>query len=196
MGLEILPTEITGRWRKGYALHLHTLSSTPIGYNQSGYMQYDTQRPEIAEHLFQLKNRGKANAAAPIIEAAAEFLKPKLPYFDIIVPVPPSKTRTLQPVLVIAEGIAQTLSKPYVPCVSATRPTAQLKDITDPEQRRQHMEGLYAVDAAQTKNKRILLFDDLFRSGTTLNAITDLLLTTGEAADVVVLTITKTRVNQ
>lgn len=96
----------------------------------------------------------------------------------------------------LAEGIAKALSKPYAPCVSATRPTAQLKDINDPEQRRQHMEGLYAVDGAQTKNKRILLFDDRFRSGTTLNAITDLLLTTGEAADVVALAITRTRVNQ
>lgn len=196
MAIEIAPTEITGRWRKGYALHLHTLSSRPIGYNESGYMQYDTQRPEIAEHLHQLKNRGKAEAAAPIIEAAVSFLQPKASFFDIIVPVPPSKTRSLQPVLVLAEGIAKNLHKPYSPCITATRATAQLKDISDPEQRKAHMEGLYAADVAQTQNKRILLLDDLYRSGSTLNAITELLLTTGKATDVVVLTITKTRVNQ
>lgn len=196
MAVEISPTEITGRWRKGYALHLHTLSSIPTGPDASGRMQFDTTRTDIGEHLHQLKNRGNVDAADPIIKAAAQFLKPKLPFFDIIVPVPPSKARHLQPVPVLAEGIAKAIGKPYCHCVTPTRATAQLKNITDPEARKTHMVGLYAVDSDQTKDKRILLFDDLFRSGTTLNAITDLLLTAGNAKDVLVLTITKTRVNQ
>ncbi|WP_245427749.1 phosphoribosyltransferase family protein [Roseiarcus fermentans] len=55
---------------------------------------------------------------------------------------------------------------------------------------------MYAVDTAQTRGRKILLFDDLFRSGTTMNAITDVLLDAGKAEVVRALTITKTRSNQ
>ena len=67
--------------------------------------------------------------------------------------------------------------------------------ITDPEERRKHVEGLYQVDATQTPGRNILLFDDLFRSGTTMNEITGILLNPGQAAVVRALTITKTRSN-
>ena len=51
-------------------------------------------------------------------------------------------------------------------------------------------------NAHRTTGKNVLLFDDLFRSGATLNAITGLLLRQGQAASVRVLTITRTRSNQ
>ena len=41
-----------------------------------------------------------------------------------------------------------------------------------------------------------LLFDDLYRSGATMNEITTTLYDQGSAADVFVLTITRTRSNQ
>ena len=63
----------------------------------------------------------------------------------------------------------------------------------DPEKRRELLEGLYTVDALQTQDKSVLLFDDLYRSGATLNAITELLMTEGRAKAVRVLTITRTR---
>jgi predicted amidophosphoribosyltransferase len=99
-------------------------------------------------------------------------------------------------VIILAEGIGRALGLPVLSCIGATRPTAQLKDITDPEERRKHLEGLYTVDASQTRGQNVLLFDDLFRSGSTMNAITDLLLAEGGAASVRALTITKTRSNQ
>ncbi|WP_180380065.1 ComF family protein [Campylobacter porcelli] len=43
------------------------------------------------------------------------------------------------------------------------------------------------------KNKKILLIDDLFRSGATLNEITKTLYTQGEVDNVYVLCFTKTR---
>ncbi|WP_337738617.1 ComF family protein [Agrobacterium vitis] len=51
-------------------------------------------------------------------------------------------------------------------------------------------------DPQHTAGKNILLFDDVFRSGTTLNEITKVLLEQGQASSVRVLTITKTRSNQ
>ena len=98
--------------------------------------------------------------------------------------------------LTLANGIGAALKVPVVQCISATRPTTQLKNVTDPGERRALLQGLFAVDSRRTTNKTILLFDDLFRSGATMNAITDVLLNNGKAARVDVLTITRTRSNQ
>jgi predicted amidophosphoribosyltransferase len=125
-----------------------------------------------------------------------KFLTPHMGKFDAIVPVPPSQRSRLQPVTILAEGIAKALDVPVLSCVTATRSTAQLKDIDDPEDRRRQVEGLYTVDAAQTRGRSILLFDDLFRSGTTMNAIAGLLSDQGQASDIRALTITRTRRNR
>lgn len=110
--------------------------------------------------------------------------------------MPPSHERAVQPVIILAEGIGKSLKVPVLSCITTTRPTSQLKDITDPDERRKHVEGLYKIDASQTRGLKILLFDDLFRSGTTMNAITDILIDPGSATTVRALTITKTRSNQ
>jgi competence protein ComFC len=193
--VKISPIKIEGHWHSGIALDLHTTSSTPIGPNEFGHMQFDTVRPEIAELLFRLKNRADKDAAGPIIETVVNFLAAHLDNFDSIVPVPPSHQRALQPVMILAEGIGAALGIPVLSCITTTRPTAQLKNVTDAEERKKLVDGLYRVDATQTQGRKILLFDDLFRSGTTLNAITDELLGPGKAAVVRTLTITKTRSN-
>ena len=194
--VKINPIKIEGRWRSGVALDLHTTSSTPIGYNEYGHMQFDTVRPEIAELLYRLKNRADRDAAGPIIETVANFLARHRDKFDAIVPVPPSHQRAVQPVIILANGIGQALNVPVLSCISTTRPTSQLKNVTDPEERTTHVDGLYQVDVNRTRRRKILLFDDLFRSGTTMNAITEILLDPGQAAVVRAVTITKTRSNQ
>lgn len=112
----------------------------------------------------------------------------------MIVPVPPSAKRPVQPVIVLAKGIGKEIGLSVVECVTATRPATQMKSIDDPEERRRALVGLYAVDRAATQGKRILLFDDLFRSGATMNAVKDLLLGPGGASKVDAFTITRTRV--
>jgi competence protein ComFC len=194
--VKINPIKIEGRWHSGVALDLQTTSSIPIGYNEFGHMQFDSVRPEIAELLYLLKNRADRDAAGAIIETVASFLSGHRDKFDAIVPVPPSHQRAVQPVIILADGIGKALNVPVLSCVGTTRPTSQLKNITDPEERKKHVEGLYQVDANQTRGRKILLFDDLFRSGTTMNAITDILLNPGQATVVRALTITKTRSNQ
>ena len=194
--VEIYPQSIAGKWKSGVALDFHTTSSTPVGYNEFGHMQFDTVRPEIAELLYKLKYRGDQTAAQSIIETVARFLSPHRDKFDLIIPVPPSAQRAVQPVMVLAAGIGGATGLPVISCVTATRPTTQLKGVTDPDQRKALLDGLYAVDPSQTLGKRILLFDDLFRSGSTMSAITDVLLAEGKANSVSVLTITRTRSNQ
>ncbi len=119
--VKINPIAISGHWQSGVAMDLHTISSTPIGYNDFGYMQFETVRPEIAELLFRLKNRADRSAAGPIIETVADFLGHHRDKFDAIVPVPPSHPRAVQPVIIMAEGIGQALGVPVLSCITTTR---------------------------------------------------------------------------
>jgi predicted amidophosphoribosyltransferase len=194
--IEINPQRIRGRWLNGFALDFHTISSTPIGENAYGHMQFDTVRPPVAELLYNLKYRGDVTVIGEIAAVAADFLKRQRRPIDIIVPAPPSAARRVQPVVLLAKSIGAALNIPVAGCVTTTRATSQLKNITDPAERAEALAGLYAVDVQQTKGKAVLLFDDLYRSGSTLNAITSLLLADGSAAQVDVLTITRTRSNQ
>jgi predicted amidophosphoribosyltransferase len=71
--------------------------------------------------------------------------------------------------------------------------TPQLKDVFDFAKRTEILDGAFAVDATKTTGKRLLLLDDLYRSGATVSAITTLLLTAGAARAVYLLTLTQTR---
>ena len=193
----INPQRIDGRWHRGIALDFHTTSSVPLGPNEFGHMQFDTKRPEIAELLYRLKYKGDKSAAPQIIATAAAFLRPHSSKFDVIVPVPPSKRRPFQPVQHMARGIGVALDKAVVECVVATRATMDLKSVDDPEERARLLADLYTLDdPGRIGNKSILLFDDLYRSGATMNSITDLLLDTGGVRAVRVLTVTRTRSHQ
>jgi predicted amidophosphoribosyltransferase len=182
-----------GNWISGYALDIHTVSSVHVGINEIGHDVFDTKRSELGELLYRLKYNGDLSAAEPIIDATATFLKPSRAKFDLIIPVPPSGVRRVQPVIVLARGIGEALNLPVVDCVTTTRSATQLKGVMDREKRQELLKGLHAVDRACTKGKSILLFDDLYRSGATMSAITDLLMRKGEAVGVRVLTITRTR---
>jgi len=190
------PRRILGRWREGYALDLHTLSSTPIGSNEYGHMQFDTKRSELGELLYRLKYRGDQSVIAEIVDAAKEFIGSWKVEVDVIVPVPPSNPRTVQPVMVLAKALSERLQIPFADCVKRTREAPELKNVYDTDERLRLLSGLHKVDPSATQGKRIMLFDDLYRSGATMNVIAEALYDQGKAADVVSLAITQTRSHQ
>ncbi len=191
----INPQRIKGRWSVGVALDIQTISSTYVGVNEYGRCVYDTVRTELGSLFYRLKYRHDQSAIDEIVATAADYLRPARNRLDLIVPVPPSSERTVQPVLVMAQGIGDALGVEVDACIELTRPPTQLKNVTDPDQRAELVKGLYRVDPVRTANKRILLFDDLYRSGSTMNEITDVLLSQGDAARVVAFTITRSRRN-
>ena len=190
------PRRILGKWREGFALDIHTISSIPIGYNEYGHMQYDTTRSELGELLYRLKSKSDDTVVSEIADAAAAFIKEWKPGVEIIVPVPPSSPRALQPVSVLGNALSQRLNIPLVDCVRKTRDAPQLKNVYDLDERLRLLDGLHTVDASATSGRKILLFDDLYRSGATMNSITTLLYDKGKASDVFALTITRTRSNR
>lgn len=67
-----------------------------------------------------------------------------------------------------------------------------MKSIEVLEERQKILDGAFICDK-RYKGKKILLIDDLYRSGATLNEITKTLYTQGEVDNVYVLCFTKTR---
>lgn len=146
--------------------------------------------------LYQLKYRSDKGVVHEIVEAVEKFMKAWNPAVDILVPVPPSTHRAVQPVLVLASAISGRLGIPLADCVARTRDIPELKNVSGLDERLELLEGLHTVDKSATRGKRVLLFDDLYRSGATMNAIATELYEAGKATDVFALAITRTRSHQ
>jgi competence protein ComFC len=196
MSVEIHPRKIRGKWADGYALDLHTTSSTFLGYDGYGHPQFETVRSELGELLYKLKYRADPSAVDSIAETATEFLKEKWRIeVDLIVPVPPSdRSRKRQPVLEVATAISdRTGIELCLDGVVKVKQTQQLKNVFDFKERVAALEDAFTVEKAKIQGKRVLLFDDLFRSGATMNTISECLITDCGAQVVCALTLTRTR---
>jgi competence protein ComFC len=183
--------KLQGPWRAGWALDVHVLSSVPRGDGT-----YDTVRSELGQKLFELKYRNAREYVEPLADAAARFIGALLvrPYLDALVPVPPSTSRALQPVTEVARAIGRKTGLPVAEdYLRKTKPTQALKDIFDSTERKAQLAGAFAVSDDRFAGKRVLVFDDLFRSGETLSEITHTLADEGKVDRVYVLTLTRTR---
>lgn len=189
--------KIPGRWREGYALDYHTVSSTYLGDDEFGNPQFDTKRTELGELLFRLKNRSDVSTIPEIVDAAVSFIQSWNPAIDLVVTVPASRTRKVQPVFLLGGSLTRRLNIPFEPTsVKRVRNVRELKDVYDFDERLRLLAGAFTVDATKVRGRRVLLLDDLYRSGATMNEITALLYDQGGAADVFALTITRTRSNR
>ncbi|PLS67506.1 MAG: hypothetical protein CV045_13225 [Cyanobacteria bacterium M5B4] len=190
--MNVNPRVINGSWRYGEALDLHTLSSTPRSDGS-----FDTVRSEIGEALYQLKYQFDASKIEPIAEAAAQRIKlwRVFQYLEAIIAIPPSKLdRPFQPVLELAKAIGYKTNLP-VPddYLFKVKQTQALKDIEDNALRHQQMQNAFQIADQRYSQKSLLLFDDLFRSGETLNAVSNALINQGNVGRIYVLTVTMTR---
>ena len=182
---------LDGNWKAGWALDLHTKSSTLL---KDGH--FDTTYTQIGEALNRLKYRNDYSQIDYLADAVISFLKTRkvTPYLDVIIPVPPSKQREIQPVTAIAKKVAKALNIPIdTTFVIKTKDTSELKSIEDPSERKEILSNAFSVKDLKYKNAKVLLFDDLFRSGSTLQEITKVLYNNAKVGNVYVVTLTKTR---
>lgn len=217
--MNINPQSLPGHWKAGYALDLHTLSSTPKEWESTRKVtrtelidgelvtiekdvpdkvtKWDTVYTPIGEEMNHLKYWRERHRAETIAKFAADFLKTKMAIWGInlIIPIPPSDiTREFQPVYEIVKHVGRICSLPIdFQIIKKLKPTSQLKEIDDPAARKEVLDGAFSIGNNSLTGKNILLFDDLYRSGETLNAVCDIIMSKGNAKNVYVLTITKTR---
>jgi competence protein ComFC len=186
--------KLTGPWKSGYVLDLHTTSSVLIGYNEFGHAQFDTTYSEIGGLLNRLKYHSDKSTLPHLVEAAASFIRSWGIEFTAIVPVPPTKIyRTFQPVLALSGEIANTFKVPMLrSAIRKVKEIPELKNVYDPKERKRLLKGAFEANAEAISGQRILLVDDLYRSGATMNAVTELLLASG-ASEVYAFALTQTR---
>src|ERR1035437_1393082 len=168
--IEIHPKEIKGFWDQGYVLDLHTISSTMIGYNEFGHPEFDTVRSDLGELVYRLKYKADKSVIPSIVEVTVGFVNDWKIHPDAVVPVPPSNVqRAFQPVVEIASELAKALGIALdTTSLKKAKTTPQMKDIGDFAARTAALEGVFTSDKGFA-GRQVLLIDDLFQSGATMN---------------------------
>lgn len=109
-------------------------------------------------------------------------------------PFPLQNKENFNPIYYIAYTISKLTNLPIdFRYINKIKDTKELKSIVDLEERREMLRNIFNVDL-RYRGKKILLLDDLYRSGATLNEITNTLYRLGKVNNVYVFTLTKTRV--
>jgi competence protein ComFC len=188
------PIPLRGPWKAGWALDVHVVASDFIGYDPFGNPQFDSKRSELGEHLYQLKYRSDRQRVPTLCDAVVAFVRKQNLVVDLVVALPPSnESRPFQPLAEIAKAVAAVLGAPFAPdAVRKTKRTEQLKDVKDFAERAKLLAGVFQADPGTINGKRVLLLDDLYRSGATLTAVAQEIVKGGSSASLHVIALTKT----
>jgi hypothetical protein len=175
------PRTLPGSWSVGWALGFHSQFS---GANWS--------RSGPGELAFRLKYQDDLSVLPALVDLAAALIteQPRLGQVDAILPVPPSTPRQHDPVSSFAQALGERLGLAVLPILVKTRQTEPQKQMHNLAQKHANVKGAFALQS-EVKGKRLLVVDDLFDSGATLEEIYRLLWN-ARAAQVNVLTLTRT----
>ncbi|MGO1369913.1 ComF family protein [Senegalia sp. (in: firmicutes)] len=193
--MSINPIKLEGNWKEGFAIDYHVVKSEYLGEDCYGRAQFETTRTEIGELIYKLKYRSNKKVVYDIIKLISIFLKKwgisnKV---DVVLPAPPSnKNREFQPVFVLAEEIAEFINKPIYLDVLTKKSITQIKDIDVVEKEKTIRETI-VMNKSSKRKVNILVVDDLYESGTTLNEICRVLKRDQNINNIYVLTMTKTK---
>ncbi|HEY4723059.1 MAG TPA: phosphoribosyltransferase family protein, partial [Anaerolineae bacterium] len=160
------------------------------------HSRYDgdvASRSTVGELVFRYKYGNEHQLAQDLAGRWAELLAahPELPKFDAIIPVPPSTRRDFDPVLNLAQALAIHLKVPVlVNVLIKTRVTQPQKEMKSLAQKQANVAGAFAL-RGDVRRQHVILLDDLYDSGATLEEAARVL-ARGGASGIVALTLTKT----
>jgi predicted amidophosphoribosyltransferase len=125
---------------------------------------------------------------------AAEFVQECRLVVDVVVPVPPSRARPFQPLAAIASQLARRLGAAYDPgSLRKVKETPELKSVEEMAEREAALAGAFDVQGESLRGKRVLLFDDLYRSGASMREAARTLRQKGGLMGLTALALTRTR---
>jgi hypothetical protein len=176
------PRMLKGPWLAGWALDFH-----------SRYDGDTASRSSVGDRVFRYKYGGERQLAPELAKRWVELLAahPALPKFDAVLPVPPSMHRDFDPVSNLAQALAAQLQVPLLANgLIKTRVTRPQKEMTSLAQKRANVAGAFALKN-DVCGKCLILIDDLYDSGATLEEAAKVL-ARGGVSGLVVLTLTRT----
>jgi len=164
-----------------------------LGYNEYGHPEFDTQRSPLGELVYRLKYKSDKTAVPIIVGTIVEFMRGWAIEPETIVPLPPSKARSFQPVSEVAIGVSEALGIPIdATTLKKSGTTPQMKDIGDYAERVKALESVF-VASKVLEGKQVLLLDDLYQSGASMNVAAVALKKQAGVKAVYALALTRTR---
>jgi len=191
--MSIKPIKLVGPWDEGYALDIHTISSTYLGDDVYGHPDFQNEYSEIGNLLHLFKYRGMSNKLFDIIEIVKPFIKTwqAMQEISFVLPVPSSKVRAYQPAQEIAYEIASLLGVGYSDKVLQKISSIESKGLSSVD--KQQIQGSIIKTVSATQEHNMLLVDDLYKSGATLTECVRILREDPKIKKIFVLAMTKTR---
>jgi ComF family protein len=171
----------------------HTCVEHPPSYTRAWTLYPYT--PPLQDAIRLLKYQGKISLAPPLANLMLNLL-PQLDAIDLIIPVPLHHERLchreFNQALLLADHIGRHLNI-SISYTNLIRTTSTLPQTSlSRKSRLKNLRHAFVVrHPAQLMNKRILLIDDVFTTGTTVNECAKTLRRSG-SADVFVLTLART----
>lgn len=192
--------QIWGNWDSGYSLDKHMLSSKFLGNDEWGHPRFENTRTDIGEAIYQLKYQGDFTKCNLIAQSIADNIVPLLPHISFIIAMPPSKVRAKQPVPEIACELAKIKALPFInDFLIKTQTTQQMKDIEKRSDKIAALQKSMQINEAVMKetlpltNYNVLIIDDLYDTGTSLEVATDILRNCDKIGKIFVATATRKR---
>lgn len=149
---------------------------------------------EAGDRVHAFKYQGEKAQVEWLLERALKMLAARSLFkeIDAVAFVPSTDaSRPYLPVPLFAEHLRQRLGLQAICQLRKTRATRPQKEMVTLEQKRRNVAGAFAVHEPSVKGQRILLVDDIYDSGATINECARVLKVAG-AAKVYALTLTKT----
>jgi predicted amidophosphoribosyltransferase len=165
--------EINGNWDKGYALDKHMIRSTYLGDNEHGRPQFDNERTQAGEAVYQLKYKKQWAQADVLAQAVGEKIVPSFGPIHLVIPMPASEARVQQPVHTVAHALAKGLGVLSFENILLKNYGGQkLKDMNSREEKLTALTGAIRLnDGIKGDGKyNVLLLDDLYDSGASMEA--------------------------
>lgn len=193
MAVEIHPIQIWGNWDLGFSLDMHVVKSIPLGEDDYGHQQFSTTRSAIGELLYQFKYKQRYDCLPEIVDTIISFLNihPEMGNVNTILPVPPTKNRSYQPTLEIAENLATELN--IFCCCDVLENVSQIEAKGLSFDEKKQLNGSIIKKKMATRKHNTLLIDDLYDTGTTLTQCVNVLRQDPLIDKIYVLTVTKTK---